>query len=194
MEVAAGHDHISEMNLDELIEAGAQAGLVSDGVELMSVFSGSAWFDRKPVVLASVLWWKASTIACSARVGPTGCAFASVARRERSPRSVRVASVFDAKHNHFSGCVVDAVEDSIRTSARRPDACKVEPQRLADPLRILDERSGDELHGCARDGFRQLFTQRSSRGRGEDELVRRVVHERRSARTAPTPLTTSPAP
>jgi SAM-dependent methyltransferase len=55
MEVAVGHDHISEMNLDELIEAGTQAGLVSDGVELMPVFSGSAWFDRKPVVLASVL-------------------------------------------------------------------------------------------------------------------------------------------
>ncbi len=55
MHVAAGHDHISEMNLDELIEAGAQGGLVSDGVELMSVFSGSAWFDQKPLVLASVL-------------------------------------------------------------------------------------------------------------------------------------------
>lgn len=55
MEVSAGHDHISEMNLDELLEAGASVGLDVDGVELMPVFSGSGWFDRRPLLLASAL-------------------------------------------------------------------------------------------------------------------------------------------
>jgi hypothetical protein len=55
MDVDAGHDHISEMNLDELLEAGRRAGLVVGDVELMNVMSGSTWFDRHPVVLSNVL-------------------------------------------------------------------------------------------------------------------------------------------
>ena len=43
MEVAAGHDHISGMNLDELIEAGAQAGLVSSKA-VTTVISSSATY------------------------------------------------------------------------------------------------------------------------------------------------------
>lgn len=55
MEVNAGHDHISEMNLDELVRAGETAGLIADGVALMPVFSGSGWFDQRPLLLASAL-------------------------------------------------------------------------------------------------------------------------------------------
>ena len=55
MEVDAGHDHISEMNLDELLAAGERAGLTVGDVELMNIMSGSTWFDRHPVVLGGVL-------------------------------------------------------------------------------------------------------------------------------------------
>ncbi len=51
MHVAVGHDHISEMNLDELLDAGRRAGLEPDGVVLMPIFSGSTWFDLKPLLL-----------------------------------------------------------------------------------------------------------------------------------------------
>ena len=55
MEVDAGHDHISEMNIDELLAAGERAGLTVGDVELMNIMSGSTWFDRHPVVLGCVL-------------------------------------------------------------------------------------------------------------------------------------------
>ncbi len=55
MEVDAGHDHISEMNLDELIEAAEQAGLRLADVELMSVMSGSESFDEHAFLLAGLM-------------------------------------------------------------------------------------------------------------------------------------------
>lgn len=55
METDAGHDHISEMNLKELLQAAEGAGLVVGEVELMAVMSGSAWFDGHPFLLASLL-------------------------------------------------------------------------------------------------------------------------------------------
>jgi SAM-dependent methyltransferase len=55
MEVDAGHEHISEQNLDELSAVGRRAGLTVGDVELMNVMSGSSWFDRHPVVLSAVL-------------------------------------------------------------------------------------------------------------------------------------------
>jgi len=55
MEVDAGHDHISEMNLDELVAAGRRAGLRVAEVELMSVMSGSEWFDEHAFLLAGLM-------------------------------------------------------------------------------------------------------------------------------------------
>ena len=55
MEVSDGHDHISEMNLDELCGRARAAGYLVEGVELMPVMSGSAWFDRHPGLLGSLL-------------------------------------------------------------------------------------------------------------------------------------------
>jgi len=60
MEVDAGHDHISEMNLDELLDAGRRAGLSVGDVELMNIMSGSSWFDRHPVILSNVLLLEAA--------------------------------------------------------------------------------------------------------------------------------------
>jgi SAM-dependent methyltransferase len=60
MEVADGHDHISEMNLDELCARAAQAGFLTEAVELMPVMSGSTWFDRHPGLLGSLLLLEAA--------------------------------------------------------------------------------------------------------------------------------------
>jgi SAM-dependent methyltransferase len=55
MHVDAGHDHISEMTVPELLTAGRQAGLTAEDVVPMTVMSGSAWFDRHPTLLAGLL-------------------------------------------------------------------------------------------------------------------------------------------
>jgi len=55
MEVDAGDDHISELNLHELIEAGRQAGLHLADVGLMSFMSGSEWFDQHAFLLAGLM-------------------------------------------------------------------------------------------------------------------------------------------
>jgi SAM-dependent methyltransferase len=55
MHTRAGLDHVSEMDYDELIRVGTGAGFSVDGVEVMSVMSGSAWFDRHPLLLAMLL-------------------------------------------------------------------------------------------------------------------------------------------
>ena len=55
METSAGHDHVSEMTLPELTTLCANAGFAVEEVELMSVMSGSRWFDRHGVLLAGIL-------------------------------------------------------------------------------------------------------------------------------------------
>lgn len=55
METSAGHDHISEMTLAQLTRLCDRAGLAVEEIELMSVMSGSRWFDRHSVLLAGML-------------------------------------------------------------------------------------------------------------------------------------------
>lgn len=55
METDAGHDHISEMNLDELTSALEGQSFEVAEVELMAVMSGSAWFDDHLMMLAGLL-------------------------------------------------------------------------------------------------------------------------------------------
>ncbi len=59
MQHHAGHDHISEMTFPELKEAARQAGLAVEDVKLMSVMSGSAWFDRHPFLLSGLVFVEA---------------------------------------------------------------------------------------------------------------------------------------
>ena len=59
MEVASGHDHISEMTLPELQAAATAAGLRVRDYELMAVMSGSRWFDKHPFMLAGVMFIEA---------------------------------------------------------------------------------------------------------------------------------------
>lgn len=55
METDAGHDHISEMQIDELEGKLVSAGWTVEEVRLMSVMSGSAWFDRHPFLLSGLM-------------------------------------------------------------------------------------------------------------------------------------------
>ena len=55
METVAGHAHVSEMTLPELEELSSDVGLTIQRVELMSVMSGSRWFDNHGVLLAGLL-------------------------------------------------------------------------------------------------------------------------------------------
>ena len=59
MEVASGHDHISEMTLPELQVAATAAGLRVRDYELMAVMSGSRWFDKHPFMLSGVMFIEA---------------------------------------------------------------------------------------------------------------------------------------
>lgn len=59
MDVASGHDHISEMTLPELQAAATAAGLRVVEYELMNVMSGSRWFDAHPFVMSGVMFLEA---------------------------------------------------------------------------------------------------------------------------------------
>lgn len=50
-----GHDHISEMTLKELRALLKSRGLVVERAEMMSVMSGSKWFDRHPFLLSGLM-------------------------------------------------------------------------------------------------------------------------------------------
>jgi SAM-dependent methyltransferase len=55
METQVGNDHVSEMTLAELRQSCEAVGLQVSDVELMSVMSGSTWFDDHPAILAGLL-------------------------------------------------------------------------------------------------------------------------------------------
>jgi SAM-dependent methyltransferase len=55
METPAGHDHVAEMTLRELRALCNRCGFRVEQVELMSVMSGSSWFDRHSALLGTVL-------------------------------------------------------------------------------------------------------------------------------------------
>jgi SAM-dependent methyltransferase len=59
MDTLAGNDHISEMTLPVLKRHCETAGFSIEEVNLMSVMSGSRWFDRHLVLLAGILFIEA---------------------------------------------------------------------------------------------------------------------------------------
>lgn len=54
-----GYGHISEMNLKGYLKAGAEAGLAPAEIIPASVFSGSMFFDRHPILLACLVFIEA---------------------------------------------------------------------------------------------------------------------------------------
>ena len=55
MEADAGHAHISEMRIDELETKLLNTGWKVQEVRLMSVMSGSGWFDKHPFLLSGLM-------------------------------------------------------------------------------------------------------------------------------------------
>ena len=55
MATSAGHDHVSEMALAELVNLFREVDLAVERLELMSVMSGSEWFDGHPALLSGLL-------------------------------------------------------------------------------------------------------------------------------------------
>lgn len=54
-----GHDHISEMTLGELRALLSSRQLIVEREEMMSVMSGSRWFDRHPFLLSALMFLEA---------------------------------------------------------------------------------------------------------------------------------------
>jgi SAM-dependent methyltransferase len=55
MDVDAGHAHVSEMGPKDLTAIAEKAGFSISEIKPMTVMSGSAWFDRHPLLLAALL-------------------------------------------------------------------------------------------------------------------------------------------
>jgi ubiquinone/menaquinone biosynthesis C-methylase UbiE len=55
MDVHVGHDHISEMEYEEIVALAEGAGCTVVSARMMPVMSGSSWFDRHPFLLSGLL-------------------------------------------------------------------------------------------------------------------------------------------
>jgi hypothetical protein len=85
-----------------------------------------------------------------------------------SSSAVDVAPVLDAKHDHLAPLLVDAVENTVSTSAGRVDTAQLTLQRLADSTRLPHERRGEELDHRRRNGLWQALGERASCWRRDD--------------------------
>ncbi|MGH8937852.1 MAG: hypothetical protein ACRDV2_00700, partial [Actinomycetes bacterium] len=73
-----------------------------------------------------------------------------------STRTVDVGAVLDTEHGDKTDVVADRVQDAEGTPPRGVDPCELVVQRVADPVRLLQQGSGDELDDCCGDAFGQL--------------------------------------
>ena len=131
----------------------------------------------------------------AASIGPATL----LARRAPSPAcssSVDISSVIHPKHGDRALLLVDAIQDAKRAASGTVDAGEFVAEFTANSSRVVEKRPGDEVDHRGSDTFRQLLADRSG-GRTRDYQV--VANQRqrclggRSARTASTPRTTSPA-
>ena len=109
-----------------------------------------------------------------------------------SARTVDVSTVPDAHDDDLAWVVSEPVEHPVGAASGRPDPREIAAQGLADPAWPLNERSGEEIDHGPGDRLGQNVGQRPAGRWGEDELVLVVVGQRRRARTASTPRSTSP--
>ena len=119
----------------------------------------------------------------------------SITNDPTSSGSIDVASVINPEHRHGSLPLIDPIQDAVGTSSCAVDASELVPQFAADATGILDQRPGDEVNDGGADRFGQSFGDRTRRWTGDDQFVAALGHdvgEGRNARTASTPLTTSP--
>ncbi len=85
-----------------------------------------------------------------------------------STPAVCVASVVDPENDDLVQIVVDAVQNSVGSSASGPDARKIVPELFADPLRVLDQGSRKEVDHGNRHRFWQFARDGSLRGRRDN--------------------------
>jgi hypothetical protein len=63
--------------------------------------------------------------------------------------------MLDAQDSDDPGCVVDLVNDAIRTASRGPQSCQLALQRATDSARVLAQRPDHELDDCCGETLRQ---------------------------------------
>lgn len=104
---------------------------------------------------------------------------------------VGVAAMFDAQDDDFTGFLCDPVEHAVGPAACGPDAGELAAERLADAVRIVNERGREELDDGCSDWLGKSLSKSASGGGSDDELVGLGRHRRRR-RTASIPRRTSP--
>src|SRR6266487_1545072 len=65
--------------------------------------------------------------------------------RQGRPRVVNVGTVVDTYHIFSSRGIVDAVDDPVGAAPGRVVAGQLMSERLGDAVRLVEQRSGDEL-------------------------------------------------
>ena len=93
----------------------------------------------------------------------------------------------------LAALVVAAIEDAVRASSRGMDPREIPAQRLPHPVRVLDQGAREELDDRCRHRLGQAGANGPHSRRGQDQFVGRAARHGRSARTAATPRSTSPA-
>ena len=98
-----------------------------------------------------------------------------------------------AEDDDLSTLIIDPVVDAGGATTRTPDTLELVAERLALALRILPERTCDEVDDGYRDRFGERLLDNPCRRGGYDDLIRWFGHRGRRAFTASTPRTTSPS-
>lgn len=120
-----------------------------------------------------------ATVALYARAAMTSPSLSMPSTSDRRQRTrtsaVGISTVGDAHDGDGDDLLVDRVHNPILAPASGPEAVKLTQQRLPDALRIVRQRTGDELPGGRGNVFRQVVLERASRGRRDSDPV---GHER----------------
>ncbi len=96
------------------------------------------------------------------------------AARIESTRFVNIGSVFDAMNVRGVPFKIECEQDAVVTTACSAQAQELIGERLAEPLRIVSQSSGDELADCGGSFLRQP-TKSLQRGTGDFGLPRTLV-------------------
>ena len=82
----------------------------------------------------------------------------------------------NSKDGDLAGFVVDAIQDAIRATSGAVDAREFVAKRSSDPLRVLDQRSCDEIDDGGTHCLGEVLGNRSRCGAGHDEFVTVLRH------------------
>jgi hypothetical protein len=83
--------------------------------------------------------------------------------------------MIDAQNEDTPRPFVDLVDDAVRPPTSCMETCQLPPERMADPVRIIEQRAEHELDHRGR-GLRGEARQRPVHGGGHDQLPRARTH------------------